>query len=489
MNDPIALAEGLRNSGRADDAVEILRRAIGAEPQRAELWNHLGLALRHACAPAEAMDAFREAARLDPQGRWTATNLGFGNLRDPIDPAAAFAPLGRRGDVPEISLGIFCDRFPHTYGFLLSQYSNLLRHFGDARAYSFGRRVMEPFAPAQFAEALAQYRGLAPEQAGQVVQLRPEVVSPTLTRLHAVGGFRRPRLAYTQFAMNADLFLPLWEELGIPFAFTLNPGGGFRLDNAYSDDRLARVFASPWFRHVIVTYSRTRNYVCRRFGLPEDKVTLIQGTIVVQSLLQAHARPKRRYPADKDSLDICFAGLRYSPTGADKGYDRFIAAARLLAARFPKLAVHVVGNFDADTMDVGDLTGRITFHGQRDQRWMAGFFADMDAIVSPNVSDFLAIGAFDGFPVTTCIEAGMCGVAVFATDPLELNEALTADAEVVIIDAEPSRIADSLGAYLANPERLYTLAAAGQRRFHAHWGEAAQMPPRIALLSRLLSAE
>lgn len=492
MNSPaqvIAQAETLRNQGEAVAAAVLLEACLEQWPQDADLWNNLGLALRHANRPRQSMAAFRRAYALDPDNIWGETNLAFGNLRNPEDPAQTFGTLLDDG-APPTDLAIFCDRFPHTYGFLLAQYTALLRAFPKARLYSFGRRVMEPFAAEQFSQAMPFYAALAPDTASRVTQLLPVIQGPDLTRLTAAKpGFSRPKLAYTQFAMNAGLFLPLWESLRIPFAFTLNPGGGFRLDNPHSDYNLAQVFRSPYFRHVIVTYSRTRDYVMERFQVPAHRVHLIHGTIVQQNILNQHRRPKIRFGQDKDSLDLCFAGLRYSPTGADKGYDRFVTMAGIIAQRFPHTRFHVVGNFTADTVDTTALAGRITFHGQRDQAWMAGFFSGMDAIISPNVSDYLAKGAFDGFPVTTCIEAGMCGVAVFATDPIGLNEALVDGDEIVVIPPEPAAAADVLGEWLASPRRLYALAEAGERRFQQHWGEQAQMPPRIALLKAWLDDE
>ena len=113
----------------------------------------------------------------------------------------------------------------------------------------------------------------------------------------------------------------------------------------------------------------------------------------------------------------------------------------------------------------------------------------MDAIVSPNVADRLALGAFDGFPVTTCIEAGMVGVALFATDPMGLNRCLVDGEHFVAIPADPDGIAGCLEAWLADPDRLYHLAAAGERRFHEVWGEAAQMEPRVALMKTLIARE
>lgn len=490
----ITLAELLRKRCRGDEAVMVLRAALERIGERVDLWNHLGLALRDHGREDEALAAFRAAARLEPEGVWARTNMAFGLMRQPgAGAAATFAALGRAGEAPEAGLGLFCDRFPHTYGFLIQQFATYLRHFPDAVAYSFGRKVLEPYRPDQFDQAMAGFARSHPDLAGRVTQLVPRLDDPATAdnvRIEIQGGrFRRPRLAHNIFAMNADLFRPLYETLGIPFSFTLNPGGAFRLDHPHSDDRLRRVFDSPLFRNVIVTYPLTRDYIVSRFRVPEERIALIPGTIVVERLLQAHRTPKRRFGEHKDSLDLCFVGMRYSPTGADKGYDRFIAAMGLLAPRFPNLRLHVVGNFDADTVPCPALAGRIRFYGPRDQAWLAGFHGGMDAIVSPNVADQLAKGAFDGFPVTSCIEAGMCGVALFATDPMGLNMWLRDGIDFVAIDRDPARIAAAIEPWLAAPERLYALAESGERRFRAHWGEEAQMGPRVALMAELLRRE
>lgn len=491
----VAEATAMRQSGRALEAARILGRAAEASPNEVTLWNHLGLAERAACRAEQALAAFRRAARLSPDDIWAETNMAFSLMREPGEHAAAsFAPLARGDQPAEIDLAMFCDRFPHTYGFLIGQYATYLERFPDARAYSFGRKVMEPYGPDQFEDALAHFRTTHPALAERVHQLVPDLggapcaAEKVLIRM-ARGRFVKPRLGLTVFAMNADLFRPLCETLNIGLCCTLNPGGGFRLNDPYSDDRLARVFASPCFRHAIVTYRLTRDYVMARFGVPEEKLTLIPGTIVMEGLLSRHQGPKHRFPADKNSLDLCFAGLRYSPTGADKGYDRFIEAAAILARRISHLRLHVIGNFDETTYPLGDLAGRITFHGQRDQAWMAAFYSGMDVIVSPNVANQLAQGAFDGFPVTSCIEAGMCGVALAATDPMGLNDWLDDGRHFIAIPDAPDGIAQTLAPWLDDPQRLYRLAETGRRRFVEVWGEAAQMTPRLDLIGELVARE
>jgi len=492
------LATFLRERGRPAAAVRVLQRALTQTPDWPELLNHLGLAQRAANQPEHALTSFRRAAHDHGTNPWAETNLAFSFLRDSgVWAPATFAPLAAAGARPEIGLGLFCDRFPHTYGFLIQQFATYLEHFPDSQVYSFGRRVLEPYDRDQFAPALARFGDFWPELGSRVAQLVPELSHPralaesTHVRLTLAPGsrFRRPRLAHCVFAMNADLFRPLFETLEIPFSFTLNPGGAFRLGQAYSDERLRQVFRSRWFRHVIVTYERTRDYIRERFAVPEEQISLIHGTIVLERLIEAHRRPKRRYGQDKDTLDLCFAGMRYSASGSDKGYDSFIACAHRLAPRWPHLRFHVVGNFSPRIIDVSALGERIIFHGVRDQRWMAGFFSGIDAVVSPNRPHQLARGAFDGFPVTTCIEAAMVGVALFASDPLRLNRGLTDGVDFVEVSPEPETLAEQLGRWLADPERLYQLAARGEQRCHEIWGEAAQMPPRLALMRRLLEAE
>src|SRR5215471_6710363 len=49
-----------------------------------------------------------------------------------------------------------------------------------------------------------------------------------------------------------------------PFAFTLYPGGGFRVDDKTSDEWLDRIFNSPFLQRVIVTQQYTFDYLLKR---------------------------------------------------------------------------------------------------------------------------------------------------------------------------------------------------------------------------------
>jgi len=398
------------------------------------------------------------------------------------------------------SLGLFDDRFPNLLtGFQLREFSGCLDAFPDAVVYSFGRDPFHPYDPREFGRSLAGYHALHPGHAGRVRALVPELSDPRhpgdsrQIHLRCADGngrpadFEVPQAGYAMFAMNAALFRPLFEHFRIPFCFTLYPGGGFLLDDPHSDAALSRLFASPQFRSVIVTQDLTRDYLRSRFGLSDGAMRLIHGGVVPVDDYRRHAGPRRRYGIDKDTLDLCFVAKRYTPQGTDKGYDLFIAAARLLAPRFPRLRFHVVGNFGPEVLDVTALAGRITFHGPRPTRWLAGFFAGMDGILSANRPWRIARGAFDGFPTTACVEAGVCGVAVFATDPLGMNRGLRPDGEIVILDEDAGGIADRIASWLADPERLHRLGRDGQAAFLRLFGEEAQLTPRLEHLRALVA--
>jgi hypothetical protein len=60
-------ARALRELGRYDEAVEVLRGALLVNPQEARLWNSLGTTLTQASRGEEALTFFDEAVRLDPR--------------------------------------------------------------------------------------------------------------------------------------------------------------------------------------------------------------------------------------------------------------------------------------------------------------------------------------------------------------------------------------------------------------------------------------
>jgi glycosyltransferase involved in cell wall biosynthesis len=275
----------------------------------------------------------------------------------------------------------------------------------------------------------------------------------------------------------------------LPFVFELYPGGGFYLDDAVSDAHLKRVVESPMFRKVIVTQSVTRDYLLSKKFCSEKEIEFVFGVVVLSGALGGAHGHRARYGLNKKSLDICFVANKYSPPVVYKGYDRFVAFARILVRRFPEAHFHVVGTFTDDDVELGDLRDRVTFYGHQLTSFFSGFYSRMDLIVSPNMPFVARPGSFDGFPTGSCVEAALCGAAMFVSDELKMNQGrLKEGEEVVIISCEPEDIAETVGKYIAEPSLLAGLAQKGQRAIQKLFAIDVQMVPRLKVLSDLLTS-
>lgn len=354
--------------------------------------------------------------------------------------------------------------FPSLFtGFLIAEFSSILRHFPSAIVYSTVPTRRE----------FRDYASLYPELAGRVRRFS------TALRLKGAA-------AYVVFLNNTVEYLDKIETARLPFAFELYPGGGLCLDNPTGDAKLARVFASPMFRKVIVTQNITHDYLLDKKFCRKDQIELVFG-VVVPTTTGEVPRRKLCYGVDKFTLDICFVAHKYLPRGIDKGYDRFLAVARILGKRHPEARFHVVGGFTEEDGDVTDFRDKIKFYGRRATTFFPEFHAGMDIILSPNVHSTFGPGYFDGFPTGCCVEAALCGTAMFVTDELKLNAGYLKDRkEIVIISREPSEIAEVVEEYISNPEQLQLLSQDGQVAIQRLFALDAQMAPRLRVLSELL---
>lgn len=361
---------------------------------------------------------------------------------------------------------IIDDLFPNlATAFRVAEINSILNHFSTAIAHS----------TCSSRRGFREYSASYPQFAGRVRRFHP------LRRLRASA-------AYVIFLNNIFSCLQYLERARIPFVFELYPGGGFRLDDAASDARLRRVVDSPMFCKVIATQNVTRDYLLRKNFCWQEQIEYIYGGVLLSNVLGEVIGQTARHGISKDTVDVCFVAYKYVPRGVDKGYDRFIECARILSQRRANIRFHVVGNFTAEDIDVSDLRGRISFYGLRPTSFFSQFYSGMDLIVSPNMPSLLAPGAFDGFPTGCCVEAALCGTAMFLTDELGLNEGRLKDHEqVVIISPEPAEIAATIEEYLADPPRLARLAQSGERAVRGLFALDAQMAPRLRVLSELVA--
>jgi len=290
--------------------------------------------------------------------------------------------------------------------------------------------------------------------------------------------------AFIIFLHNAHAFLPVLERCRVPFLMEMYPGGFFCLNNERSDAWLRLVCSSPMFRGVIVTTRISKQYLMEKKFCDEDKIHYMYGGVAGLPELR---RQRAQYPEDKRTFDICFIAYQQTPRGEDKGYDVFIAAAKILAKLSPIFRFHVVGTFSERVIDVSEIWDRITFYGPQTRAFFETFHADMDAIVSPCRPFVLEPGAFDGIPTGCTGEAGACGVAMFTTDVLRLTEGIFHDGkDIVLIQPDPNDVVEKMMFYFQNPDLLRRIALGGRETIRRVLANELQVAFRVEMIEKLM---
>lgn len=374
-----------------------------------------------------------------------------------------------RGDVQRGSLLVLDDLFPSlTTGFRVAEFSAYLDFWTDSVVLTdVASGVWDLCSESGNLDVeRARYSACFPGHDDRI-------------RAHDLGQPLQFDLGYCVFANLAHRFLPTFEANGIPFVFTLYPGGGFALSNPKSDAKLRRIFSSPMFSHVIVTQPATAEYLDQSGWVDRNRVSYMFGgpLRISEDPLESHL--------SKDHFDVCFVANRYTIGGVDKGYDVFVETAHRLKSE-ARIRFHVVGTFGPGDLDVSALGSKITFYGPRPNSFFPEFYRRMDAIVSPNRASVLTLGAFDGFPTGACAEAGAAGVVVLCSDPLGQNDRFSED-EIMLVGQDAGEIAVRLHDLASNPEDAAARAARTSATFRRTYGFAQQMTPRLELLGSLMS--
>ena len=400
--------------------------------------------------------------------------LGFSYDSELMEHRERALSLCEDSPIEQLDLIIVDDVFPHPLsGFRYQEYSSYLREIPRSCVFATGHSL-SVLGRETYPELALLYKRHFPQFGSQ---LRP---------LHS---FKHTscKLLYGLFLGNAfHSLLPLAEQHRIPFAFTLYPGGGFGLHNEASDVLLRRVCDSEFFRHVIVTQKLVQDYLLEKRFCPPDRISLVRGVVTPLDKLRLDVSGKGRYGFEKDKLDICFTAHRYTATGEDKGYDVFLQVARMLSEKFSNVAFHVVGPYDEAVLDTSGIQ-RLQFYGTQPQDWFDQFYTGIDIILSPTTTSKIYPGNFDGFPTGCSVDAALRKVAMFCTDPLNLNEGRFASGrEIEIVPHDAEAIALRIEHYYRNPQKLSDLAARGYLRAQELFSAEQQIAPRVEILRQLL---
>lgn len=357
-------------------------------------------------------------------------------------------------------------------GFRLAEFNHYLKHYRDS---------MVRTVAGNFDSKKAAYSAAFPALAGRV---KPWSGTEKCSE----------HLAYFVFISNLQFYLPWLNEQKIPFVFTLYPGGNFGFGYEKSDKVILEALASPWLRKIIVTSPGVKEYLQQLAGGRtnlEKLVEEIHGVVIdSQYFAPGKASSRRRFGIDKDTFDVCFVAYKIMPQAINKGFPQFLAAARILSATIPGVRFHVVGNLGPEDGELEGIDEQIFFYGLQPNTFFKSFYAGMDAIVAPSIGYTNAKNNgvfFDGFPVSACVEASLCGVAMIATDPFGLNRYFEDGKDMLITTAEPAALAGALSALANDPARMKEIAEAGEKISRAIYHPDIQLARRRAVLDKCLS--
>ncbi len=291
------------------------------------------------------------------------------------------------------------------------------------------------------------------------------------------------KLAYCLFINNLIEIFPVLERFQIPFAFTLYPGGGFKLYDPECEKFLEKLKQSKLFKGLIVTQQSTKDYLINRLSFSEKKIKFIYGGTM--DLTKYHLNhEKKYYGINKDTLDICFVASKYMHFGIDKGFDVFCNIAASLSNKYDFIKFHVIGGFNQDDLLYPVKQGSITFYNHQNFEWFKNFYSDIDIIVSPVKANVLAHGAFDGFPTGAVVDASLFGVAMMTADPTGDNvyTKFEDEKDIFLIESNCYSILKKIDVILSNPEKIKNVSIKGKEKAFELFNSDYQFKQRLNFL-------
>lgn len=362
-----------------------------------------------------------------------------------------------------MDLVIFDDIFPHPLSdWRLKEHAFLLANIEKSVVYTGQVMEGERYAPAQDFDVHRDAFELAcPDLVGRVKALQSSIPL-------------RARLAYCLFYNNIDPLFGYLEKFDIPFVFTLYPGGGFEPYNPEVRKRLATIFSSPLFRHVIVNMPFVYQFVVEDMGVDQSKVSFIYGAPLTVPLALPDAGSKG------ETIKVVFCAHRYSHYGLEKGFDVFCKVAKALESE--GFEFYVIGNYDQENSPV-ELKN-VQFLGSMMPEAMGEQLSAFDILLSPNRS-FVFQGQFDGFPTGTAVHASLAGCMLMVSDGLDnAAEAGLEDGEdLILISDRPSEIVSHLRSLASRRERIREMACSGREKLLAYFDDSYQLGRRMDIMS------
>lgn len=292
-------------------------------------------------------------------------------------------------------------------------------------------------------------------------------------------------LAYTLFYNNIIKVYPTFEENKTNFVFTLYPGGGFGFNNKQIDSNLKKICQSNYFKGVIVNQNITKKYLIENHICEETKIKLIFGVPLNLNLPEIK---NFKYKKSSDYLNILFFANKYTPDGADKGFDMFLKVVKLLLHKKHTFKFIVIGGFSEDDVSDLEIKNIIDFKGSLNEFEFNKIVQETHILISANKPFVLSENAFDGFPLATCVTASLYGNVNFMTDYFEEAKSINLKdkEDFILIKNEADEIVKNIIELDKNRDKLQKIAENGRNKMLHLYGFENQIVPRLEFFKNLL---
>lgn len=214
-------------------------------------------------------------------------------------------------------------------------------------------------------------------------------------------------------------------------------------------------------RHLLTVSEASRNDICREFGLPSEKLTVVPNGIdctIFRPLTGTRRTPGRLIATASADTPL-------------KGLAVLLRAMALMAKQRPQLHLVVVGALKKESpirpllteLGIGE---RVHFTGTVSPEAFARLYAEAEAAVVPSL--------YEGFGLPAG-EAMACGVPVISTTAGALPE-VVGDAGLLVPPNDPHALAAAIARLGDDAELTARLGNAGRERVlrHLSWEQAAR---------------
>lgn len=343
---------------------------------------------------------------------------------------------------PEFDITIIDDVFPfHISPWRNQEYLEIAQQF-KTRVYSDGIEYNKLLpANTTYEEALKKFQSTFPNS--KIHPKKLKLFSPINTQL-----------VYVLFYGYLNRYKKHIFKHQLNLSFNLYPGGGFDTQSDLVKKNLKEITQYNGFKDVIVTQNYSRDYILNEIGVPMEQVHLVKSIMMLPDYYSFDPFEKKSwFGIDKDSFDIAFVANKYSPLGEDKGFDVFLKLSQKLKAKYKFVNFHIVGGFTEKDIPEHFDKQDFTCYGFKDFQFFIDFYKTIDVFVSPN-KPFTLGGNFDGFPLGTSYEAGICGAVVMMTDYLNENEVYEDQIDYFNINEGVEQIIACCDYLILNPEKM-----------------------------------